>query len=872
MKSAERNSTQTVAAHFEEQARRHPTRVAIQAAQQHITYEALNQTANRLARTIQSAAPEAVPQVALLYDQGSWLAIAAMLAILKAGRVYVPLDPAYPRARTQYMLEHSQAGLVLCSANHLTLAEELARGCARVINSEALDAGLSDSNLDAHAAADSPAYILYTSGSTGRPKGVVQTHRNLLHFVGSYARQLGISPGDRLTFFYSYSFSASLMDIYGALLHGATLLPFSLQDQGITSLAEWLADERITVFHSVPTVFRNFVNSLTPDLRVPSLRAIDLGGEPVYKQDVELFKRHFQPPCVLINHLAFTEASVSAQYPITHDTEIAGSLAPVGWDAEGVKLLLLDENDEEVQPGEPGEIVVESTFLSPGYWQDEEMSQAAFRRLPGRGEVRCYHTGDLGRRLSNGLLEHLGRKDSRVKIRGHSIELAEVEQALLGCEGVQAAVVAARPDGSGNLRLAAYYVAARDQDPSIAELRTRLRQTLPDYMLPSAFQRLPELPLTATGKVDRRALPAPVWHERNVRTPFIAPRSSEESALARIWCDVLGIKELGVQDDFFELGGDSLLAFQLLLAVGKEFGVELQPSILAAAPTIEQLVSALRERSTSAGQATPVVALQPDGSRLPLFLIPPAGKTVLIFRDLARHIGNEQPLFAFRHRGLENSEAPHETVEEMADYFIRAVRELQPEGPYLLGGMCFGATIAFEMVRQLRAMGEEVGVLIVLDEIPPGFKRPATGGWAPGLQRFARRLWFQLWNGSLYRNVKRRLKQSRRAKLPLQIERVWRTHRQARLNYRPQPLDAAIHLFVTSEWQKDTEWIAAWRKLTTVGLRVFQVPGGHGQESESFIAEPHVPVWSPLLADCLAQTGRDHRPPRRDASVASLPS
>jgi len=839
----EAETSLSIADRFQEQVRRGPRRVAIQRGDEAITYAQLNETANRLARVLRQEDPTPSRQIALLFDQGQPQAVAAMLGVLKAGNVYVPLDPTFPVARTAYMLEHSQAQRILTTSENRDLAKQLAGGNVPVLDVGSLDPTTSGDDLDLPVSADAPAYILYTSGSTGRPKGVVQTHRNLLHFVGSYSRQLQISAADRLTFFYSYSFSASLMDIYGALLGGATLLPYDLRSDGISPLAQWLRTNRITVYHSVPTVFRNFLATLADGEQIDEVRVIDLGGEPVYQRDVELFASHFPTSCRLINHLAFTEASVSAQWCVERNMAPDAATAPVGYDAPGVRILLVDDQDREVSHDAAGEIVVQSDYLSPGYWRDEQLTEEAFRPLPRSPKQRCYRTGDLGRRSPDGLLVHLGRRDARVKIRGHSVELAEIEQALLRLPQVKEAVVRAVDDGSGRQRLAAYVVPT-DEGQALTgpELRTALKMVLPDFMIPRAFVRLTELPLTATGKVDRRALQPPDFSERYLASPLVAPGNDIEEKLASIWTDVLEIEQIGIHDDFFDLGGDSLLAVRMLLEVERQLRAALAPSVLAHGSTIAALAERCGESDDTRSHR--VVVTLSGGTRPPLFLVPPAAQTSLMFHDLAEAMADDQPLYALNHLGMEGVHPPHRSVEAMAAYFNSAIRQIQPEGPYYLGGMCFGCVVAFEMARQLRAHGQQIRLLAMLDTMaPPGMQRSPTGTNVRKLRdvrRFASRFWYHVRHGSLLTMVKRRILRDYHDRFAQRFREVFEAHKEAKRDYRPEACDVMLSVFRSGEWRDEAEWLAAWKQLTTAGVQVIDIAGGHGRFTESFIRHPHV--------------------------------
>jgi amino acid adenylation domain-containing protein len=589
---AEEEIEQSIADRFEKQAVAYPDRLAVRSSDTAWTYAELNSRANRLARGIQKTASTA-ERVVLLFDQGVPVLV-AVLAVLKLGKAYVPLDPTSPSARLSELLADAEAGLVLTDDRHYALGEQLARGGSLpLLNADAVEPG-STENLGLHVSPDSTAYMLYTSGSTGRPKGVVQRHRNLLHFVRTYSNNLGITPEDRIAWLHSITFSASNMNVYPALLNGASVFPYDVKSRGVVDLAELLRTERISMTQCVPTVLRHFLASLDGPQRFPALRIFEIAGEPLFRRDVELFRRLVGTDCQLINRLAFTEGSVAAQYFIPPNSEIAGSAIPVGRPVGGMEILVLDEGGGPVAPEQVGEITLRSKHLSPGYWRRPDLTAKAFSSEDEFGK-RTYRTGDLGRIRADGLLEYAGRKDFRVKIRGYTIEVAEIEAALLGLGSVQQAVVMAKEDRRGDLRLVAYAVPSAGARPTASELRELLSSRLPDYMIPGAFVLLGQFPVTSTGKLDRLALPAPEDPEEELQGNYTAPRTPTEAALAEIFAEVFRTPRVGIHDDFFALGGHSLLATQVVARVRRNLEVDLPLSALFEFPSIADLAARIEK-------------------------------------------------------------------------------------------------------------------------------------------------------------------------------------------------------------------------------------------------------------------------------------
>jgi amino acid adenylation domain-containing protein len=596
---------QSLTARFEKQAARHPDRVAIVHKGKTLSYNQLNRSANHLARQIQQDYPASTQQdeqsVALLLGHDAQ-AITAMLAALKCGRIFVALDPGYPRERLNHMLDDSNAQLIVTDSQHLSLAESLMSGLTRkvgILNIDRLDSSLADINLLQPIDPGQIAYIVYTSGSMGRAKGVMQSHRNVLHFIRNYTNSLHLSSDDRLSLIPSFSFSAAMMDIFGALVNGASLYPFDVSQDGLDNLADWLNENKITVYHSVPTIFRHFVATLPEGTSFPHLRLIDFGGEPVSRRDIELYRSHFSPECILVNGLGATELNVIRQFVMNHETEFIGDSVPVGYAVPDTTILLLDENGDDAGYNQPGEMVIESRYLSPGYWRQPEQTQASFKVVDGN--LRRYYTGDLGRMRPDGCLEHYGRKDLQVKIRGVRIEPAEIETVLLAQGAIKEAAVIAQDNAAGEKMLVAYMVAKDPAaEPSVDALRILLLEKLPPSMLPSEFVFLGAMPLTPTGKIDRRALAIPEKTEVAEPTDaYVAPRTPMEKMLVEIGLEVLKVERIGVNDSFFGLGGDSLLAAQFISRIRSACQVELPFRVVFRMPTIAKIAAYVEEVQTA---------------------------------------------------------------------------------------------------------------------------------------------------------------------------------------------------------------------------------------------------------------------------------
>ena len=598
----------SIAARFEQQVARHPDRIAVGSAHGDLTYAELDRVANRVARAILSRRGRGEEPVALLLDHGSFL-IAALLGILKAGKFYVALDLPDPQPRMASVLDDSQAKLLVTNTTHLARAGELARGRdLEVLDCDALDASHEAGSLDRSIAPEAPALMLYTSGTTGRPKGVVHSHRNILVEARNYTNYARISSEDRLTLWHSCSYTNSVRNLYAALLNGAGLFVYDLLNEGFPGLADWMLARRITVIHTLPTTFRSFCQTLKPDAMFPDLRILRLGGEPINRDDIKQYQRRFSPRCLLIHAIGPTETLDIRYYTIHHDWSGGDAKIPIGYALPDKDVLLLDEAGREVGPEEIGEIAVRSKFLALGYWGQPELTRAAFTADADDGDERLYRTGDLGVMRADGCLTHLGRKDLQIKIRGYRVEVNVVEDALLAMDSIEAAAVQGRAADGGEPRLVAYVVPAAGKAPKVNELRQALSRTLPEYMMPSAFVFLEKLPLSTTGKLDRRALPAPTRARPNLAQVYVAPQDPLEEILAGIWATLLDLDTVGVHDNFLDLGGHSLLAAHIISRVRDEFGVDLAPRQFFEARTVAGLVECIgaARRSGRGPQAIPI--------------------------------------------------------------------------------------------------------------------------------------------------------------------------------------------------------------------------------------------------------------------------
>ena len=716
---------QSVIDRFERQVSAYPFRTAVETDKERLTYSEINRAANRTARDMAERFGQDNIPAALFLDQGARL-ITAILAALKAGKCYVALDTSFPPSKNVSLVKHSRPGLVLTDRDHYPLARKLFENTAPLMVMEEVSPLHSSANLGLPVSKEAAAYIIYTSGSTGEPKGVVQDHQNVLHNVMRCTNMLHIASDDRLSLLWSCSFAASIPNIFGALLNGAALLPYDIKKNGIADLADWLIRKEITIYHSVPTVYRHLLSTLTGKENFSVLRLIKLSGEPVLKTDVESYKRHFSENCIFHVSYASTETNIVRQFFCGHHTELSGDIVPVGYEVEDMEVLILDETGENALAGSPGEIAVASPYLPSDYYE-RKASTPPFQPY-GKGKnanqkSRIYKTGDIGYMLPDGCLVHLGRKDRQIKIRGYRVETGEIETALGELPAIKEAAVTGIDDPHGGKSLAAYVVTRAGREVTPGELRNFLKNRLPDYMVPSRFVFLDALPLTLSGKVDRGALPSAGAKRHGFKNEtekdYVPPGTPEEAMLARIWCGLLGINHAGVSDNFFDLGGHSLLVAQMAAEIKKATGKTLSVASIFQSTTISQLAKIIRE-----GEPIPkfpsMLSLS-DGPGLPLFWI---GFNAF----LPRYLDN-RPVYEVLIQGDYKEDTSYSRIEQLAVHHLREILAVRPKGPYLLGGYCFWGLVAFEMALQLFGRGEEVPLLCLV-EPPPQCLPPSGRGIA----------------------------------------------------------------------------------------------------------------------------------------------
>lgn len=681
---------------FQTVVRAGPSRLAVRSRTASWTYEELDAIAGRVAHALHDRSADPSRPILLFLETDAPL-LAAMLGTLRAGFFYVPVDPAFGPERARLLAGLAGSSLVLTLRRLRAAAEVLVpRGGVLEID-DLLSRGPEAPPVSKlpPIPPEAPAYVLFTSGSTGTPKGIVQTHRNVLANVGKLATGLRLTAEDRLTLLTSASYGASVSDIYGALLNGAAVLPFEPRAISPDGWRDWVAAEGVTIWHSVPGLFRSLARAVDDPGQVPSLRLFKLGGEPVFAADLELFERRFHEGTVFHVGLGMTEMNVICQWFATHGTECPGPVTPVGRPAAGTTALLLAPGGEPVE--DEGELALVSASLPPAYWGRPDLTARAFHPVSGRPEERLFLTGDLVRRLPDGNLLHLGRRDREIKVRGLRVDAQAVENALRRLPGVRDAAVGL--SSKGERGLVAWVVP--EEEARLGTLRTELSTVLPSEAVPSWIVSVPELPTLGPGKIDHERLPDPPAGRRDLDAPFVAPGAPEEERIAKVFEDVLGIDTVGALDDFFSLGGTSLLSLDALLGLERALERPVDPAVFVEEPTPRGIARRLSDRRA-------ILTTLSRGEGHPVFFIPGhgggEGPDLLQLARIARRARLDGPCYALRFPVDLPSGVP-KTADELLDRWHQAVLEKQPEGPWRLAAFCAGGPLGVALAARLGRSG-----------------------------------------------------------------------------------------------------------------------------------------------------------------------
>ncbi len=863
---------------FETQVERTPEAIAVAYGESQLTYRELNVRANQLARHLQTLGVGPDQFVAVVMERSVEL-IVALVATVKAGGAYVALDPTHPQERLAAMLKDCRPRVLLTVKkwqSSLKVTESVPLICLDNLPVAVTEA--SETNVSGAATATDLAYVSFTSGSTGGPKGVCVPHRAVVRLVRN-TDYLQLSEGDVVAQVSNCAFDASTFEIWGALLNGAQLQVFP---QSLVLAPELFRQEleqrKVTALFVTTALFNQFTQD-DPQI-FSSVRNVLFGGDVVNVRRVAEVLRHGRPHR-LLHVYGPTECTTFATWYEVRELSDTETTVPIGRPIANTEAYVLDAELQPVPIGVPGELYLGGDGLAQGYLNRPELTAKKFVRHPfaKSPEARLYRTGDVVRFRADGNLEFLGRADRQIKLRGFRIELDEIESTLASCAGVRDCVVSVNSDEVGEKRVAAYVVVNGASEPTSDDLRRYLRTKLPDYMVPAAFVFLPSLPLNANGKINRAALPKPDFSRVATDAQFLAPRDEVEIRLAVIWQELLGVERVGATDHFFDLGGHSLLAVRLLARVEREFGRALPITTLFQNPTLEHFAKALRgARTDEPHEATALVPIQSRGNRPPLFLVHGAGGGMFWgYTNLARHLGDDQPVYAFRSRALDGLPELR-SIEALADAYLASLRAFQPHGPYCLGGYCFGGNVAYEMARKLRAVGEEVAVLALMNALPPDSKYKRVKFSWRWFRRFAANVMYLLrwhcgrshqqrrdfikwqWHASVAR-LRRRFSRKNHQRISAadfvdlsactpEERPAWDAHVEALFQHRTDNYDGPVWLFRSCGHQFWCSFDPAygWREFARGELTICPVAGAH----EQILEEPFVASLANELKRALA--------------------
>ncbi|HKY07976.1 MAG TPA: amino acid adenylation domain-containing protein, partial [Candidatus Binatia bacterium] len=887
---------------FEEQAKVTPESIAVVCEGGELTYGELNERSNRLAHYLRrlGVGPEVLVGICV---ERSVEMVVGLLGILKAGGAYLPIDPDLPRERIEFMMSDAEVRFVLTKESlvkdrglrmehgeHQSFMFDPRIRLIRLDRDGPIIAAENDTNLETTVIQNDLAYVIYTSGSTGQPKGVQVTHKSLLNLVYWHDRAFSVTPFDRATQLATAGFDAAVWELWPYLTVGASVyIADDMTRLDAAVLRDWLVAQAITISF-VPTALAESLMTLDWPAAT-ALRVLLTGGDAlrVYPPDTlpfRVFNNYGPTECTVVSTSAQVWPNAHPLIPPTIGRPIANS-----------KVYILDVYRNPVPTGVVGEIYIGGAGVARGYLNRPELTAETFisHSFDGEPEQRLYKTGDLARYLPDGNIQFMGRADYQVKIRGYRIELGEIETVLCRHAQVQEAVVVVREDAAETAsgtdrRLVGYIGVGENGAPGESELKEFLRRSLPDYMVPSAFVFLKNLPLTANGKLDRGALPAPACRAKGEN--FREPRNPTEIALADIWSQVLERSPIGLDDNFFDLGGHSLLSARLMARIKEELGAELPLRILFEGPTVAQLAPKIQSkkqesifRQREQGEYIHLFELQAGDKNKPIFCFPFRGGLdgeFFNFTRIARHFGAQYSFYGLLARGLDGVSEPRRSVAEMAADYLEEIISVQPRGPYIFIGECQGGFVAYEAARQIMADGGEMGLLVLLDTHA---SVPARGFW----RRCAVPLKYRVRKSPAWKYFKRRYdyhiqamrRQSATAALGYSIAKMTRAvatvpflinleqaenprcpesdegRARLQLDRLKQTFDLAIRRYVLpyytgrvsllfNEQSYGANRMRDWADYIGGGMDVYKLPGGH-----DVCVPQNIPLVAEILRECL---------------------
>ena len=699
---------------FDAQVARTPNASAVEANGETTTYLELSDLAGRVAGVLVERGVGAGDAVALCVERSVEMTV-GILAILRSGAAYVPIDPAYPQERQDYMIADSDAAVVLTdTANESRLRSSIDPDIVVVVDVDvSSDASV---NNEPRATGDDAGYVIYTSGSTGRPKGVAMPQRALSNLVEWQGRRAQAQPQPRTLQFSALSFDVSFQEIFSTWAAGGTLVLISESERrDSNSLLDSLIDDRIERLFLPFVALRALAQTAVRTQRFPTaLREVYTAGEQL--QVDETVRSFFSslPQCVLENQYGPSETHVCSAHTLTGEPAAWATLPPIGGPIANSELLVLDRWRNPRPVGMPGELYVAGSCVADGYLNRPDLTDERFVELEFQGrQLRAYRTGDVVRWLDSGDLEFLGRADGQVKLRGFRVEPGEVTAVLSAAPGVKQAVAVVRDDVGGRAaRMVGYLIADDPEAFDLSAVQQHAASKMPDYMVPTHWAVLDEMPLTPSGKLDQRSLPIPEFDRDALSSRFEAPHGERQEALVAIWSELLGVPRVGIADDFFDLGGDSLLAVEMMTMIHERLGLDLPLGALARTRTIAELDAVIDDDLS--GVWGSLVPLRESGDRTPLFVVHGGSGNVATFPVLAEALPADQPVYALQWDGLDGSRGSR-SIEAMADRYVDEIRSVQAAGPYRLAGQCVGGLVAREMAERLERDGDAVDFVVMYD-------------------------------------------------------------------------------------------------------------------------------------------------------------
>lgn len=856
---------------FEIQVTKTPNKVALRDEKRQMTYNELNQKANKLARHLHNSGAVEGSLVAICMERGTDILV-ALLAVQKSGCTYIPLDPIYPKDRLALILEDGKPVVMITQKK---LLESLPETTAKNIFIEEVEAYQNESgeNTDFKVTPETIAYLIYTSGSTGKPKGVQIQQRALVNFIASMAKKPGITTEDSMLAVTTISFDIAGLEMYLPITHGASIFVASHEtSMNPDLLIERIGDTGATILQATPVTFR-MLNSA--EWSGSKNLKILCGGEAMPKElAYDLIRKCKE----LWNMYGPTETTIwsTVEKVVINDNDKTGYIN-LGKPIDNTLIYVLNSEFQPVPIGFPGELFIGGDGLAKGYFNLPEMTNDKFLPDPFSKVTgaRMYRTGDLVQQTEEGKLEFLNRVDSQVKIRGFRIELGEIESALTQWKTIKDNVVIVREDTPGDKKLVAYIIKKDQGETDLAELRQFLKTKIPEYMVPTAFVFIEQFPLTPNGKIDRKVLPSPQEVAPQEAKAYAEPKTEIEKKLAKIWEDVLKVPRIGIDENFFEIGGHSMLAVTLMVKIEKELGTRLPLSVLFDHSNIEAMAKLLdkREDQVSWGSLVPI---RSKGSKKPLYLVHGAGLNLLLYTTIVAHLDPDQPVFGLQAKGLDGVDEPLYTIEGIAAYYNEEILKVDKSGSYALAGFSMGGQLAYEMARQLVEAGQKVSFIGVFDTVSenasdmhiPFFKRYylrldrlfhqiawITGTFLkmPGSRKFE-------FAKAKYKSIKQKITKDdyklkpegvsvgKQSELPKYLHKVHKANYIALEKYILPPYPGRLHLFRAMDQKfyiKDPVFYG-WDEFVKEVV-ILHIPGEHS----TIFAPPNDKLFAQELQKCL---------------------